>query len=208
MIRKVYDKELIRDMILQDKRNAANIDGSFNENFVEKEYRRITRSLSEKSLGENYCLVLEAVKEYIELIGFALNYSFARGMYAGFEQYFTGTGPKNPFETYVLREIYFSNAESKNNEYYNNMRKVRELTLRLEENLVGNQKENVLNLLAVWRDRLDKMFRDSFFKGCVNALGTVENVNTEIGSYMVIWLAGIIEDMGIEKDITTILSEI
>lgn len=186
MTKKLYDKDLIKEIIEWRKKNACNNDG----------YMKIIRTLSAKALAENYDCVAYIVDLYQENGRFALRYAFGRGIYAGFEFYFKNESPDNPFEAYVLRDVYFSIDGYKNNEYYDNMRKIRDESLQLGKKLSGKQRENVLDLISAWRRRTDRTFKDSFFQGCRYAFKVILAMYPHDINKMLVWLAKLGKKLG------------
>lgn len=101
-------------------------------------------------------------------------YGFSRGVFTGFQQYFTKGGPAKPFKTLVTDQV----LRKPNMQRYPGYYDMREKMLKSYEQAAAGLDEDgrgmVANIEATWQDRFLGVLHHSFYLGYRSALACID----------------------------------
>lgn len=174
MSKRMFADELLNKILAAHKKELADTGFEAGEQSCAEAGQALAAMLNEgqrKSLAEVEAAHWDSLK-------YALKFSFTRGVYVGFHQYFAddADADERPFEQFVGEAILRAPETQRHSAYYEKRKHVNELLVDLHGQLGETADEQLTSAEIAWDDGACGTLRYAFYMGYRYALSIIEEV--------------------------------
>lgn len=143
----------------------------------EGDYRRGVAALADALDDIQKTQLSQLENLQMENVRYAVQFSFSRGMYVGFEQFFVEAPMESPFYTLVENELLSQPQMKKYAAYSSRKDQCNQLSEHLSAQLDDALKEHLVSIDVAWDDRFFGVLRHSFYLGYRHALSILHDIH-------------------------------
>lgn len=176
---KLFTKKISSDELL-DKILTTYLNEMREEYFddIEKAYQESKHAL-ETLLSEEQKQTVKRMEElFAENMKYSMGCGFKRGLYAGFEHFFTTESAGDPFNKYVYQELLQMPNMQKHTKFYERKTEINKLYEEIQECLNGDSLEWLTTILCIFEGKELGVLRYSFYMGYRYALDIVGEIDS------------------------------
>lgn len=174
MNERMFTDELLDKILAAHRNELVNTGFETGEQSCAEAERALAAMLTE---GQRKRLA-EVEAAHLDSLKYALKFSFTRGVYVGFNQYFADDedADKRPFEQFVGEAILRDPETQRYSVYYEKRKHVNELLADLHGQLGETADEQLTSAEIAWDDGACGTLRYAFYMGYRYALSIIEKV--------------------------------
>ncbi len=174
MNERMFTDELLDKILAAHRNELVNTGFETGEQSCAEAERALAAMLTE---GQRKRLA-EVEAAHLDSLKYALKFSFTRGVYVGFNQYFADDedADKRPFEQFVGEAILRDPETQRYSVYYEKRKHVNELLADLHGQLGETADEQLTSAEIAWDDGACGTLRYAFYMGYRYALSIIEEV--------------------------------